>query len=146
MKWRDSQNDKVSKKKKIQSSKCVGIMHAQFTNNEEVYIIALSGPGYKPSSNDISQLEPTGYHETWKELMKNPRQLLDVPENVIVAEFDAVHKDCLAKYNNKIINDKIFFEQWVQRLDNWIKEWHNQFKEMIKAKKNLQSRSLLKKA
>ena len=41
MEWRYSQ-------KNIERSKCVGIMYAEFTNNDEVYIIALSGPGFKP--------------------------------------------------------------------------------------------------
>ena len=130
-------------KKGIRNSKCVGIMHAQFANNEEVYIIALSGTGYKLSSDDASKLEPTGYHETWKNLMKNPQQLLGISENVIVAEFDAVHKACLAKYNKKLIDDKELFDVWVQRLDNWIGEWYKHYMQMRKANKEFTIRSLV---
>ena len=133
-------------KKRIRSGKCVGVMYAQFTNNKDVYIIALSGSGYKPNiaSSGTSELQPTSYHTTWEKLSKNLQQL-DVSENVIVAKFDAVHKACLAEYSNGIITNEDFFKKWVQRLGNWIGEWYNQYIQMRKENKKFTIRWLVEK-
>ena len=113
---------------KIRQSKCVGILHAQFINDKEVYIIALSGTGYKldvKSSDDVKlQLAP--YNTVWKKLKNVIDKMVDIPVNVIMAEFDAVHKDCLVKYTGEI-NDQKFFEEWRMRLKYWIGEWHKHY-------------------
>ena len=106
-------------RRQINKSKCVGILHAHFINDEEVYIIALSGTGYKldnQSSDDI-QLQITSYNTAWKEL-KNK-----MANNEKIAEFDAVHKACLVKYTGEN-KDQKFFQEWKRRLKNWISEWH----------------------
>ena len=123
-----------SKKRKINLSKCVGILHARFTNGKEIYIIALSGTGYKLDVESPGvQIAP--YNTVWTNLNHYLNQLPDIPKNVIVAEFDAVHKACLIKYGYKIIDDQELFKGWIERLKYWIGEWHKHYKKWIKMKK-----------
>ena len=133
-------------KKHTSRGKCVGVMYAQFTNNEDVYIISLSGSGYNPNiaSSGTSELQPTSYHKTWENLSKNPQQL-GVSENVIVAKFDAVHKACLAEYGFGITTNKDFFKKWVERMDNWIGEWYKQYIQMIRENRIFTIRWLVEK-
>lgn len=134
MKWYHSKNRKKEKEKK----KCVGILHAQFTNDEEVYIVTLSGTGYELDvelSNDV-KLQIAPYNTVWRKLRDHLKQLQlpGIPKNVIVAEFDAVHKACLAKYKGEN-KDQKFFEEWRKRLENWIGGWHIRYMKMRETNK-----------
>ena len=61
---------KEVKKNKIRGSKCLGIMHAQFTNNDEIYIIALSGNGHELDVTATGEVvnKPRLYKKRWENL------------------------------------------------------------------------------
>ena len=111
-------------------------MHAQFTNGQEIYITALSGTGYKieVESTGGVNLQIASYNIVWERLRSHLEQL-QLQECVIVAKFDAVHKACLTKYENKIITDQAFFKMWIDRLKSWIGKWHEHYEKMLKMNK-----------
>ena len=117
---------KEVKKNKIRGGKCFGIMHAQFTNNEEIYIITLSGNGHGLDVTATGEVEnkPRPYKERWESLHEYLQNHCDISNKVKVAEFDILHKACLVKHKQKIIKDQIFFDKWKDRLDIWIGEWY----------------------
>ena len=113
-------------KKNIRGSKCIGILHAQFTNNEEIYIIALSGNGHGLDVTATGEVEykPTPYKARWESLHEYLKNNCDITNKVKVAEFDILHKACLVKHRQNIINDQEFINEWIKRLEFWIGEWY----------------------
>ena len=134
-------------KKKIDpnNSKCVGILHAQFTIDKEVYIIALSGTGYKLDIEPSSGVNiPAPYNTVWENLSNYLKEIPGIPE-YCVAKFDAVHKACLATYRG-VNNDPEFLEKWRDKLKNWVGQWHKHFEKMKKknVKFTINCKSLVK--
>ena len=124
-------------------------MHAQFTNSQEVYIIALSGTGYTPDITSPGKIKSKAatYNETWQMLSQHLKKkcpaIADIADKIVVAEFDAVHKACLAEHEGKIITDQKFFKEWVERLENWIGEWYRHYQSILKAKKGITIKQLV---
>ena len=101
-------------------------MHAQFTNNEEIYIIALSGNGHGLDVTATGEIEnkPSPYKERWESLHEYLKNHCDIANKVKVARFDILHTACLVKHEQQIIKDQKFFGKWEERLDSWIGEWY----------------------